>query len=137
MNRTLVAFLVAPLVVPAFMLFYLRGLSSTDFWQTFSLVVSVIVAYTGVWVLGFPTYLFLRARQWTSFWLAPVLGFVIGAAMMLVFGVGFTVLLGHSLVSAVSDVMRDPNMLRGALWQGGVAGAATGAVFWLIARPDR
>lgn len=137
MNRTLIAFLVAPLVVPALMFFYLRGLSSTDFWYAFSLVISVIVSYAGVWILGFPTYRFLRARQWTSFWLAPVPGFVIGAAMLLVFGVVLNVSFGHSLASAVSTVMKDPNMLRGALWPGGVGGAATGVVFWLIARPDQ
>ncbi len=136
MNRTLVAFLIAPLVVPALMFFYLRGLASTDFWHAFSLVISVIFAYTGVWVLGFPAYLFLRARRWTGFWLAPVLGFVIGAVMWLVFGVALSVSLGHSLAAAIPDVIRDPNMLGGVLWPSGIAGAATGATFWLIARPD-
>lgn len=136
MPRTLIAFYIAPLVVPLLLALTPRELSGTDLSDRLSVVVGAFVAYAGVWAIGGPAYLFLRARRWTSFWLAPLLGFAIGAVMWLVFGVLFGLSLGHSLAGALS-LTAQPNFSRGILWPGGVTGAATGIVFWLIARPDR
>lgn len=136
MIRSLMAFLIAPLIAPFLMFFWARDLNPTGHWLAFTLVVIAIVTYVGVGLFGIPAYLLLRARKWTRFWLAPVLGFAFGAVIWLAFGVVFGLLLGHSLAAAVSFTA-DAKYLAGVFWPGGVAGVAVGATFWLIARPDR
>lgn len=82
-----------------------------------TLAVSLFVAYAGTFVFGLPLYFFLRARQITSFVVAPAFGLIIGAlATWLVAGRYLT-----------------PDFLQ----FGGLSGAAVGAVLWLIARPGR
>src|SRR5207253_493553 len=100
----------------------------------FGLLISVVVAYIGVVVLGVPAYLFLRARGWTSFWVAPVLGFAVGAVMWLVFSAAFALALDQG-IAGVRSSLSDPGTLSGVLWPGGIVGAAVGVAFWLIARP--
>jgi hypothetical protein len=136
MNRTLIAFLVAPLVVPALLVLYPRELSSTNFKDPLFVVPGAIIAYMAVWMLGGPVYLFLRARHWTGFWVSPIVGFAFGAVMWLVVGMAFSLMLGHSLAGSFS-LVADPGFSGGMLWPAGIAGAATGAVLWRIARPDR
>jgi hypothetical protein len=136
MGRTLIALLVAPLVVPILLFAYLRGLLTTNFWLAFGLLISVVVAYIGMVVLGVPAYLFLRARGWTSFWVAPVLGFAVGAVMWLVFSAAFALALDQG-IAGVRSSLSDPGTLSGVLWPGGIVGAAVGVAFWLIARPGR
>jgi hypothetical protein len=136
MSRKLIAFLVAPLVVPVLMFPYLDGLTTTSFWLGFALAISVIITYVGTVVLGVPGYMLLRGRNWTSLWIAPLLGFAIGAFMWLVFHTAFVLLLDQGM-SGVRSALANPSTWEGALWPGGIAGAVVGATLWLIARPDR
>lgn len=136
MSRGLIAFIIAPLIAPVLLFPYLRELTTTNVWLAFALVITVIVAYVGAVVLGVPAYLFLRARNCTSFWMAATLGFAIGAAMWLVFSAAFALMLDQG-VAGVRSSLADPGTLRGILWPGGIAGAAAGMAFWLIARPDK
>ena len=39
------------------------------------------VTYAGVVIFGIPTYLVLRSCKWTNFWIAPIVGFIIGMVM--------------------------------------------------------
>src|SRR6476660_7966925 len=114
MGRTLIALLVAPLVVPILLSPYLRGLLTTNFWLGFGLLISVVVAYIGVVVLGAPAYLFLRARGWTSFWAAPVLGFAGGVVMWFVFSAAFALALDQG-IAGVRSSLSDPGTLSGVL----------------------
>jgi hypothetical protein len=78
---------------------------------------SLMTSYFGILLFGLPLYLLLRAYKLTHFWVAPVAGFVAGLAVMY-------------LASS---------WLVGLPWLpiAGPAGAAVGALLWLIARPDR
>ena len=136
MNRRITAFLVAPLAVPILLGPYLYSPSSTPSWFVAILVMSLIAAYGGVAILGIPTYLFLRARNWTGFWIAPVAGFVIGGVVWTLFGAFLGAMLGHGLASIVSTLIT-AGALKDILWPFGPVGAAVGALLWFIARPDR
>ncbi len=106
------------------------------FWFAVTLIVATITAYAGTFFFGLPAYLFLRARKWTAFWIAPVLGFIAGSLAYWV----FVVLLGLSLGNSLSSVMADfsnASGLRDLLWPIGPEGAVVGSLLWLIARPDR
>ncbi|MBX9775487.1 MAG: hypothetical protein K2Y71_13960 [Xanthobacteraceae bacterium] len=78
---------------------------------------SLMISYFGILLFGLPLYLLLRAYKLIHFWVAPVVGFVAGLAMMY-------------LASS---------WLVGLPWLpiAGPAGAAVGLLLWLIARPDR
>jgi hypothetical protein len=135
MSRPVIAFLVAPLVVPLFLLPSLYSGMPDKFWFAVTLIVATITAYAGTFFLGLPAYLFLRARKWTAFWIAPVLGFIAGSLAYCVFVVLFGLSLG-SLSSVMSD-FSNVSGLRDLLWPIGPEGAAVGSLLWLIARPDR
>jgi hypothetical protein len=135
--RQVIAFLVAPLVVPLLFLavLYLSPSPTAPFFGT-ALFISGFIAYVGIFMFGIPIYEFLRARNLTAFWIAPAAGVVVGAIMMYV----FFVLLGLFFGSSISDTLSDfgrPDVLLFSLGFGAPAGAAVGATFWLIARPDR
>jgi hypothetical protein len=136
MSRPVIAFLVAPLVVPLFLLPSLYSGMPDKFWFAVTLIVATITAYAGTFFLGLPAYLFLRARKWTAFWIAPVLGFIAGSLAYCVFVVLFGLSLGSSLSSVMSD-FSNVSGLRDLLWPIGPEGAAVGSLLWLIARPDR
>jgi MFS-type transporter involved in bile tolerance (Atg22 family) len=114
--RTMIAFSVAPLAVPLIATAYFASLGMPEDALSAVLAVSAIVAYGGTLVLGAPLYLFLREHV-TAFAIAPAVGFIAGALVM-------CVLVGR-------------NVSADALGFGGLSGAAVGAIFWLIARPDR
>lgn len=95
-----------------------------------------MMAYGGMLILGIPVYLFLRSHHRTAFWIAPIVGLVIGAITWLVFSVLFALSLGEG-ISGMRLALTDPNISKGIAWPGGVLGAVVGALFWLIARPDR
>ena len=135
--RNAIAFLVAPLVVPLLLLtvLYLSP-SPTGSFFGIALFVSGFIAYVGTFVFGVPLYEFLRARKLTAFWIAPAAGVVVGATMMYV----FFVLVGLFFGSRISDMLSEfgrPDLLLFSLGFGAPAGAAVGAILWLIARPDR
>ena len=60
--RAVIAFLVAPLVVPLFLLPSLYSGMPDRFWFAVTLIVATIAAYAGTFFFGLPAYLFLRAR---------------------------------------------------------------------------
>jgi hypothetical protein len=122
MNRSIIAFLVAPLAAPVLLIPYVRSMTTTSTWFVFALIISAIMAYAGVFIFGVPAYFFLRTRSWTALWIAPLVGFLIGALMWLVFGAIFALVLDEG-ISGVRLVLTDPATLRGVIWPGGIIGA--------------
>src|SRR5712671_3983656 len=130
MNRRVIAFVVAPLAVPALTIIYIwPQISSTPYMALMAIEFSVVIAYAGVIVFGVPAFMFLRARNWTAFWIAPVLGFASGMVMWLIFSVLFVLLLDQG-VSGMRLALTDPAALRGVVWPGGVLGAVVGTLLW-------
>jgi hypothetical protein len=56
-------------------------------------------------------------------------------AEWLVFAAIFALLL-HEGLAGVQFALANRRMLSGAIWPGGILGAAVGVMLWLIARPD-
>lgn len=133
MSRSRTAFLVAPLAVPIIMAVRLYPVAmSSPSWFVVALCLSAIIAYAGTFVFGVPAYLWLRARKWTAFWIAPIVGFVAAALAYCAFIALFM------LRTSLSDLpSRLSSVLHEVLWPYGPMGAAVGALLWLIARPDR
>jgi hypothetical protein len=79
LNRHVVVFLLAPLTVPLVMsavaLQILREVPSL-YW--FGLQIAAVVSYAGALLVGAPVYMTLRSRGWSAFWIAPVVGFMVG-----------------------------------------------------------
>jgi hypothetical protein len=126
-GRELLAFLLAPLVVPflAVMLLPALGVLAWPF--------GIAAGYVGMIIFGIPTFLFLRRRKWASIWLAGGLGFVFGGIMWLVVFSLFVISLNEGIAAVrmvVTERWHD-------LWIGGLIGMPVGIIFWLIARPDR
>jgi hypothetical protein len=99
MNRTTLAFLLAPMWVPAATAVY----SIDAFphpeqrpWIYITICIAAIFTYGGVLTLGIPAFYVLRAREHTTFWIAPVVGFCVGVVTGLVFSVLFALSLGSS-----------------------------------------
>jgi hypothetical protein len=117
--RTMTAFYVAPLAAPLILGVYFENADP----QTGSIItpISLAVSYAGTFLFGVPIYLFLRARKLTAFWIAPLVGFIVGATTWC----ATFALFGLSLKFAH------------ALEGGGLLGAVVGTILWLIARPDR
>jgi len=130
MARAVIAFLVAPLVVPILTTIELRELLSQPPLAGLMLLFCTFTAYVGTFVFGIPTYLFLRTRRWTAFWLAPVLGFVAG-------GLAWWLCKSVPMTGGTFHFDPDPRLLRAVLWPFGPLGALVGSLLWLIARPDR
>ena len=130
--RTPIAFLVAPFAVPLIVAMLVPARGPQDTAAAIAVAVSAFVSYFGAFIFGVPGYLFLRARQLTAFWIAPVAGFIAGTMMLFV----FFALLGLSLGNRGSG-LADPNLLSIALKATGPLGALVGTIIWLIARPDR
>lgn len=136
MTRPAIAFLVAPLAVPILLVPYLNSLMPAQFWFVVALCFSAITAYAGTFLFGIPAYLFLQARKWTAFWIAPVLGFIAAGLAWTAFAALFGLSLGSDL-SGVKRVLSNVSGLRDVLWPFGPLGAVVGSLLWLIARPDR
>jgi hypothetical protein len=126
--RSVLAFLIAPLVVPAPYAVSAIYYSLIDRWGApwflFIAGIMALITYAGVISLGIPAYLLLRSLGLTAFWIAPVTGFIVGAITDWVAIVCF-------LPPAPAD-----QLLR-AMASAGVYGAVVGAILWLIARPYR
>jgi hypothetical protein len=134
--RQLIAFLIAPLIVPILLFPYLSSRSSNPNFIAFIVIVTIVFAYVGMIIFGLPMYLFLRRHRWTSFWIAPSLGFLVGAVVWMIFSIVFVLALGEG-ISRIRLALSDPPMLKGMVWPGGVLGASVGVLFWTIARPDK
>jgi hypothetical protein len=80
MNRSLVAFLVAPLWVPLVMTplasLYMFSSPNQGPWVVITTFPGVVFGYGGTLAFGLPAFAVLRSRQMTAFWIAPVLGFM-------------------------------------------------------------
>ena len=136
MNRRIIAFVVAPLLVPILLAHYLYTLAANETWFMVALMFSVAIAHGGTFILGVPIYLLMRARNWTSFWIAPLLGFFAAGFMWLGFAALLALLLDQGM-SGVRVVLTNPHGLSDVMWPFGPLGAIVGMAFWLIARPDK
>lgn len=133
--RTPIAFLVAPLVVPLLAVLVLdEPLSDPSIVAI--LIVVTFATYFGVAAFGVPTFLFMRSRQWTEFWMALTAGFIIGTVMWYVGASFFRLWLGNHLSDVLSSLGAAAEWSM-ALRVGAVPGTAVAAILWLIARPDR
>jgi hypothetical protein len=127
--RVLLAFLAAPLsvsVVLVLVVVLLRGGDLYQPWLGYPVILGTLLAYGPGLLLAIPIYRFLMRRRWTAFWIAPVVGFAVGAMVWLV---------GTSLIFDLRTAFTA--MKYGAPLVGGLLGALFAAVLWLIARPDR
>jgi hypothetical protein len=137
MNRTVAAFLIAPLwAVAATVIFAFHAFphSEQQPWIYITVTIGAAFAYGGTAVLGIPAFLFLRRRQQNSFWIAVLAGFVAGAITWNVFFVLFGLSLENRLAFIWQQMGRTTS-LEATLFVG-VLGSAIGATLWLIARPD-
>lgn len=139
MSRTALAFLIAPLWVPAAAVPFAGHMfpyPEQRHWIYITVIIAAIFAYGGVAALGLPAFRLLRTRKHTAFWIAPVLGFAVGVTTWVVFIVLFGLSLGNSWSFVSHDLVSNSAHLW-AFLPTGALGAAVGATLWLIARPDR
>jgi hypothetical protein len=134
--RPIIAFLVAVLAVPIFVAAYYYLWRSADSGYLILVLYSAVISFHGVFLLGLPAYLFLRARKWTAFWVAPLVGFIVAAIAWSVVALWVLLAVGRGFSSAFSELMTTGS-LGNLLWPIGLMGAVVGALLWLIARPDR
>jgi hypothetical protein len=136
MYRPIIGFVVAALAVPVFYAVVAYRGTSNDTGYAILVAGSTVFSCVVTLFLGAPAYLFLQAKKWTAFWIAPLVGFIVATAPWYV----FNLLLGLVLVpdhSYVLSHLTDIDSLLGILWPIGPLGAVAGALLWLIARPDR
>lgn len=140
MNRSTTAFLVAPLWVPLIAVpyawFVMFPYPEQHMWVVVAGVVSALFAYVGVFLFGMPLFFFLRARNWTSLWIAGLAGLTIGTVMWLAFMVDFVFFLGEGF-RGVGEIAKDWRSQVTFVWVPSSLGALVGITLWAIARPDR
>ena len=139
MSRTALAFLIAPLWVPAAAVpFAARAFPYPEqqHWIVITVIIAAIFVHGGVAALGVLAFRLLRASKHTAFWIGPVLGFAVGVVTWLVFIVLFGLSLGNSWAFVSHDLVTNSAHLW-AFLPTGALGAVVGATLWLIARPDR
>ena len=137
-SRAALAFLVAPLWVPAAAKLLAVGTFPSAERLGIPLItfIAAIFAYAGTAMLGWPAFLILRARGHTAFWFAPALGFVVGVITWAIFMILLGLFLGNSWNFVTHDMVNNPAQ-RLFFPSTGALGATVGATLWLIARPDR
>jgi hypothetical protein len=131
--RIPIAFLVAPLAVPALMVWVLEP-PGGDPGMTLLIVGGTAVTYIFSVLLGIPIFLFLYKRRLTDLWIALVAGAV--AAVIVWYLIAASFALSFAPWSYLPSRLAEPGVTKIALFFM-LAGAAVGAIFWLIARPDR
>jgi hypothetical protein len=142
MKRTVVAFLLAPLWVPAAEVIYTAH--RIPFLKPRHLVILTILwaifAYGGALILGLPAFYllgFFGVRNRTSFWLTIALGFGIAVLTVIGFSAFFFGLFAPDF--SIGFVFNQWTHL--SLWLDalpiGVLGSIVAGTLWLIARPDR
>ena len=138
MSRTALAYLVAPLWVPAATAIYALHMfpyPEQHHWIYVTIIIGAVFGYAGTLALGMPAFFVLRARSHTALWTAVVLGFGIGGLTWLVFTVLFVLSLGNSFTFILHEAANPTSWLP--LLPTGVLGSIVGATWWLVARPDR
>ena len=136
MYRPVLGFLAAALSVPILVAAIYYPTERNDTGYAVMVSASAVISFCAVFFLGGPAYLLLRARKWTAFWIAPVVGVLVAAVAWYAFNLLLALILGNGLIFTLSR-LADGNALRGLLWPIGPIGALAGAILWLIARPDR
>jgi hypothetical protein len=138
MDRRTLAFLVAGLTVPVLVAAWFSSGALPKF-SDYVLIfgISTIISFGGILFLGVPAYSFLRARNWTAFWIAPLVGFIVATVAWYVFNLLLGLTLTSGNLSIVLSRLFDRFPLDGVLWPAGPIGAFVGILVWLIARPDR
>ena len=145
MTRTILAFIVAPLWVPLVILFITSFFRPLDTEYSNAAIATVFVSLvfsSGCTVLfGVPAFRFLRSRNLTAPWIAVIVGFTVGAAVVLIAAILFALSLGNNVLHSLATVqsMFANGKPRDLLWLGGAGslGALVGITLWMIARPDR
>lgn len=141
MNRTALAFGIAPLWVPFLVgggMWFLDGGPQS---VPIAVMVSVVFAFGGTYLIGAPAFIFLRSRGYTARWLAFVLGAVIGTLSFQAFLFLFSLALGNSVELTLATTHKmltewNPSSLM-AVGAPGLLGALVGITIWMIARPDK
>jgi hypothetical protein len=135
MDRPGLAFLVAVLVFPLFVLarFFAAGMPDGHGVLPY-LFASIVIPFFGVLFVGAPTYAYLLARGWTSFWIAPVAGAIVAVLTCYMFNLllGLIIAPAHALL-----YLTQLGVLGDVLKLASPIGAIVGVLVWLIARPDR
>ena len=137
-ERVRLAFAIAPLVCSVIVLLHMviSEPSLESFAQGVFAGVSMIpLSYIATLLFGVPVYRFLCSRRLTAFWIAPIAGFIAGAAAAVFFFVLVTIVLG--IYSSFDKLASLGGLLLAACYFGAVYGAPIATVVWLIARPDR
>lgn len=133
-SRTLIAFAVAPLIAPIVLSLYF-GLNGPASLMLFILLFGAAFAYGATLLAGVPLYLLLRRWGRDSLDTIVPCGALLGLGCWMFFLFAFPLFTGGSPKNfyevfvnlGVFDFLILPLLL----------GAASGLVFWLIARPDR
>lgn len=140
MNRTLRAFLIAPLWAPALtglqmLLFGLpRSMGPLDptEWLLLSLVLSLLLGCAGVWTLGVLIHRLLATRRITALWRHIAIWFAAGLAVRMLLLVATWAPTG-GLAFGLSELQGAMQTRPLFLLSGGLAGALMGGTIWLIA----
>jgi len=127
--RATIAFWIAPLWVPLFIGGAYALLPALRV-SAVVIIVAVAFGYFAMLVFGFPAFLFLRARQWSTLRTTALVG--AGAGLFVVY-LGLALLLRATGAGAESwSVLGHPILLASAL-----VGALVASTYWAVARPDR
>ena len=128
MNRTMLAYVVGPLVVSALLIPYLQVTAATSFWFLFSVVVTTLVSYGGAVIFGILSAILLRQPKRTAIWTFTLVGLCSGALAWIFFDIVFALMLGQGL-GGIRFGLTNPGTLKGILWPGGVMGSIGGTVY--------
>ncbi len=140
-DRTVLAFLVAPLWVPIATAMYVYAVGMFPNpeqrpWIYITTLIGALFGYGGVWAIGLPAFRILRAKGLSSGWIAIVMGFVVAVLTWHIFELLFALSLGNSLNFVWHNWTT--SAVQWALILGiGALGVVVGGTLWLIARPDR
>jgi hypothetical protein len=102
-------------------------------------VVSTAFGYLGMFSMVLPSYRYLTEKGLTGIWVSVLCGFVAAEITAGVLVLVLGVLLGARSQSTVALIFRGVTNVQNlpGIAIIGVLGMMVGAVFWLIARPDR
>ena len=123
-------FLIAPFAIPAIELRVWHGPWTAEMWAFF--LWAAYAAYFGTFIFGIATYLVLRARKWTAFWLAPIAGFTVAGLTWWFVGIVTPFREGGFF-----DLQSHLDWLQRALWPYGPLGAVVASLVWVMARQEK